>query len=213
MEAIKKLMDAVVEGEEEIAAEAAQEIIDNEGDLDEVVANLTDVMRDLGEKFENFEIFLPQMLLSSDAMMAAMDVIKPVLIEQGTNKQKGKVVIGTAAGDMHEIGKDIVRTVLNADGFEVVDLGPDVNSLEFVSKANEMGADIIAISSLMTTTMPGAKEVLEVLNDKGIREKFKVLVGGAPTNKTWAEESGFDGWAENASDAVRLANSLVGGEK
>jgi methanogenic corrinoid protein MtbC1 len=103
--------------------------------------------------------------------------------------------------------------VLNADGFEVVDLGPDVNSLEFVSKANEMGADIIAISSLMTTTMPGAKEVLEVLNDKGIREKFKVLVGGAPTNKTWAEESGFDGWAENASDAVRLANSLVGGEK
>ncbi len=213
MKAIEKLMEAVVEGEEEIAAEAAQEIVDQDGELEQVVTKLTDVMRDLGEKFETFEIFLPQMLLSSDAMMAAMDVIKPILIEKGTSKQKGKVVIGTAAGDMHEIGKDIVRTVLNADGFEVVDLGPDVNSLEFVSKASEMGADIIAISSLMTTTMPGAKEVLEVLNDKGIRDQFKVIVGGAPTNNTWAEDSGFDGWAENASDAVRLANSLVGGKE
>jgi methylmalonyl-CoA mutase cobalamin-binding domain/chain len=139
-----------------------------------------------------------------------MGVLTPELAKSGDVKSKGKIVIGAPAGDMHEIGKDIVATVLKANGFDVVDLGPDVNSLDFIKKAKENEADIIAISALMTTTMPGVTEVIELLKEKGIREKYKVIVGGAPTNEEWAKTIGADGWAENASQAVELVNKLIG---
>lgn len=210
MEIIKKLTQAVMEGEEEIAVETAQAILDEKVDLQAVIKELTETMRILGKQFEEFEIFLPEMILAADAMTAAMDIFNPVLVASGTKQQKGTVVLGTAPGDMHEIGKNIVNTVLTADGFNVIDLGKNVPIMEFVNKAKENSAEIIAISALMTTTMPGATDVINLLKDKGIRENHKVIVGGAPTSKEWAEKIGADGWAVSAAEAVVLTNNLVG---
>lgn len=210
MEIIKKLTDAISEGEEEIAAEVAQQILDEKVDLQQVIKELTEAMRILGKQFEEFEIFLPEMILAADAMTAAMDIFNPVLVATGTQQVKGTVVLGTAPGDMHEIGKNIVNTVLTADGFTVVDLGKNVPIMEFVNKANEHSADIIGISALMTTTMPGATDVINLLKDKGTRDNHKVIVGGAPTSREWAEKIGADGWAVSAAEAVVLANNLVG---
>lgn len=209
MECVEKLVQAVIEGDDELAQELAQEAVEKVEDLGAVIGKLTDAMRELGKKFETFEIFLPEMIVSSDAMTAAMDVIGPHLGKGGEIVKKGVVAIGGAPGDMHEIGKNIVVTVLKADGFEVVDLGRDVAAVEFVKKAQEVKADIIGISALMTTTMPGAKEVIRILEEKGIRDKYKVIVGGAPTNGKWAQEIGTDGWAENSTDAVTLCNRLM----
>lgn len=212
MECVEKLVQAVMEGDDDVAAEVAQEVVEKVEDLQPVVAKLTEAMRELGKKFETFEIFLPEMMCSSDAMTAAMDVFGPKLGTSGAGKKKGVVVIGGAPGDMHEIGKNIVTTVLQSDGFEVADLGRDVAALDFVKKAQELKADIIAVSALMTTTMPGAKEVIRILDEQGLREKYKVIVGGAPTNGKWAKEIGADGWAENSTDAVTLCNNLMGVE-
>jgi methylmalonyl-CoA mutase cobalamin-binding domain/chain len=118
-------------------------------------------------------------------------------------------VLGAPEGDMHEIGKDIVKTILSGNGYDIVDLGTDVNSLTFIKTAQKEQADIIAISTLMTTTMPGATEVIQLLKDQGIRDDFKVIVGGAPTSKEWAEEVGTDGWAEDAFGALNLINGLM----
>jgi corrinoid protein of di/trimethylamine methyltransferase len=212
MDYVKKLTDAVMEGDEEIAAEAAREIVDHNLDLQAVVAKLTEVMRELGGQFEKLEIFLSEMIVAADAMIAAMDIIGPKLAETtGGSVRKGTVVLGAAAGDMHEIGKNIVATCLRADGFDIVDLGRDVNSHDFVKKAEEAGAAMIGISSLMTTTMPSAKEVIDILNEKGLRSKFKVMVGGAPTNPKWAKEIGADAWAASASQAVELTNAMLCG--
>ena len=212
MDCVEKLVRSVMEGDEDIAAEAAREILDQKQDLQAVIRRLTEAMGILGKQFEDLEIFLPEMILSADAMMAAMDIFNPVLIAQGNKVNKGKVVLGSAPGDMHEIGKNIVKTVLVADGFDVVDLGKNVEILEFVKRAQEAKADIIGVSSLMTTTMPGAADIINLLNDKGIRENFKVIVGGAPTNPNWAKRIGADGWAANSTEAVALANRLTGRE-
>lgn len=207
---VDKLIQAVVEGDKDSAGILAKEAVVSGVDLESLVEKLTDAMRVVGDKFERFEIFLPEMMQSADAMMAAMDVIGPKLAEGGNVRKKGTVVIGSAAGDMHEIGKDIVITVLKANGFEIVDLGADVDPLEFVTKAKEAQADIIGISALMTTTMPGAAEVIELLKENGLRDKVKVMVGGAPTTQEWADSIGADGWAENASQAAELAEKLIG---
>lgn len=210
MECVEKLVQAVMEGDDDLALEAAKEVVEKVDDLQPVVGKLTEAMRELGKKFETFEIFLPEMMCSSDAMTAALDVLGPKLGAGGASQKKGVVAMGGAPGDMHEIGKNIVCTVLAADGFDVIDLGRDVAAMDFVKKAKEANADIIGISALMTTTMPGAKEVLRLLTEQGLRDQFKVIVGGAPTNAKWAEEIGTDGWAENSTDAVVLCNKLMG---
>lgn len=210
MDIMKKLAEAVLDGEAEIAAEAAQEIVDEGRELQPVINQLTETMRVLGKQFENFEIFLPEMMMSADAMVAAMDIFSPVLAASGASGQKAVVLFGAAPGDMHEIGKNIVCTVLKAEGYQVVDLGPNIAAEEFVAKAAEHQAAIIAISALMTTTMQGAAEVIKLLNEQGRREAHKVIVGGAPTNADWAASIGADGWSENASEAAILVNKLMG---
>ena len=209
-ESINKLIEAIMDGDDEVSAEAAQEIVDAKADLKPVIDKLTEAMRELGRQFEAMEIFLPEMILSADAMVAAMDIFGPILAESGDIQKKGTVVMGTAPGDMHEIGKNIVVTVLTADGFDVVDLGKNVPAIEFVNKAVETNADIIGVSALMTTTMPGATEVINILKDKGLYGKYKVIVGGAPTNPDWAKSIGADGWSEGAAEAVVLVNKLMG---
>ena len=212
MECVDKLMQAILEGDDEIAVEAAKEIVEKVDDLKPVIAKMTEAMRILGKQFEQFEIFLPEMMVSSDAMIAALEVLEPKLLATGQSVKKGTVVMGGAPGDMHEIGKNIVVTVLKADGFNVVDLGKNVPVMDYVNKSREVNADIIGISALMTTTMPGIKDVIDLLKDKGERANYKIMVGGAPTNAKWAEQIGADGWSESASDAVVLANKLMGVE-
>lgn len=209
MENAEKLVQAVMDGDEELAVKSAQAIIDNKEDHQEAISRLTEAMRILGRKFENFEIFLPEMIMSADAMTLAMATFEPILLATETNRKKGIVVLGTAFGDMHEIGKNIIKTVMTADGFDVIDLGKNVSPIEFVNRAKETKADIIAISALMTTTMHGASDVIQLLNNAPSGCTHKVIVGGAPTSDEWARRIGADGWAPNAAESVLLINRLM----
>jgi corrinoid protein of di/trimethylamine methyltransferase len=209
MSTVEKLKQAIMDGNREDAEQLAQAALNENVDLVGMIGELSDGMGIVGKKFETFEVFLPEMIAAADAMMAAMDLITPKLEEQGIDHKKGKVILGAPEGDMHEIGKDIVKTILSGNGYEIVDLGTDVNSLTFIKTAQKEQADVIAISTLMTTTMPGATEVIQILRDQGIRDNFKVVVGGAPTSKEWAEEIGTDGWAEDAFGALNLINGLM----
>ncbi|MHB0979475.1 MAG: cobalamin B12-binding domain-containing protein [Thermoleophilia bacterium] len=211
MEAILQLKDAMVEGEEARCAELAREIVAAGADLRAVIAELAAEMEEVGRRFEEMEIFLPEVLLAAAALAAVMEVFAPELSRDSATVTKGTVVVGTARGDMHQIGKDLVALFLRIAGFEVVDLGTDVDPLDFIHEAERANADVIGISSLMTTTMPGATEVITLLRDKGVRERFKVVVGGAPTSQEWADKIGADGWAEESGGAIDVIKELISG--
>lgn len=211
METILQLKDAMVEGEEARCAELAREIVAAGADLRAVIAELAAEMEEVGRRFEEMEIFLPEVLLAADAMAAVMAVFTPELSRDSATDIRGTVVVGTARGDMHQIGKDLVALFLQIAGFEVVDLGTDVDPLDFIHEAERANADVIGISSLMTTTMPGATEVITLLRDKGVRERFKVVVGGAPTSQEWADKIGADGWAEESAGAIDVIKELTAG--
>jgi methylmalonyl-CoA mutase cobalamin-binding domain/chain len=168
-------------------------------------------MSEVGEKFSRLEIFLPEMMKSGKAMAAAVEVFSLNLKAGEGMPNKGKVVIGTVKGDLHEIGKNIVKLMLEANGFEVKDLGYNVDSMNIIKEAQAISADIIGLSSLMTTTMPHQKEVIDLLKDKGIRDKFKVVIGGAPTTQKWADEIGADLYCYDAGSAPSLIAKLLKG--
>jgi methanogenic corrinoid protein MtbC1 len=155
-------------------------------------------------------MFLPDMMASAEAMRAAMAVLEPELKKQGAERATaGVVVLGTTKGDIHEIGKTLVGTLLTAHGFRVHDLGVDVPGEKFAAKARELGADIVGVSALLTTTMKNQKGVIEALQSEGLRQRVKVMVGGAPVSRRWAEEIGADGYAKDAMSAVALARELM----
>ena len=209
MSSVEKLTQAVMNGEVEEAEKLANAVLEEDVDFKALIEKLGDAMSEVGDKFEKFEVFLPEMIGAADAMMKVMEVIQPKLQEQGLEEKKGKVVMGAPAGDMHEIGKDIFKTILSGNGYEIVDLGYDNSALTFVNAAVENKADIIAISALMTTTMPGVGEVIEVLQNKGVRDQYKVIAGGAPTYQEWADEVGADGWAPDAFQGLQLVERLM----
>jgi corrinoid protein of di/trimethylamine methyltransferase len=163
-----------------------------------------------GEKFAQGEFFLPHLLIAAKGMQAAMELLEP---ELGARKQVheavGTVVIGTVQGDIHEIGKSLVGTMLSANGFKVLDLGVDVPSEDFVDKVSENGAEMLGLSALLTTTMIGQREVIEDLVQAGIRDQVKVIVGGAPVSQAWADEINADAYADNAMDAVEVARQML----
>ncbi len=164
----------------------------------------------IGQMFEDEEIFLPELMKSAQIFQEAMNLLQPKIQELGkTAKKKGTVVIGTVKGDMHYIGKNILKLLLETSGFAVHDLGVDVDPFAFIRKADEVNADVIALSALLTTTLVGQKDVLEALEGQGKREKYKVIVGGGAVTKSWADGIGADGYAENAYAAVELAKSFV----
>ncbi|MDI6725400.1 MAG: corrinoid protein [Smithellaceae bacterium] len=164
----------------------------------------------IGELFESEEIFLPELTLSAMVFQSAMAVLQPIIDVQGMQKKKrGTVVIGTVKGDMHYIGKNIVRLLLEISGFEVHDLGVDVDPFKFIDKAKEVNADIIALSALLTTTLVGQRDVIEALVGQGLRKRFKVMVGGGAVNAKWSEEITADGYAETAYGAVELAGAFM----
>jgi len=165
----------------------------------------------VGELWEQGEYFLPELITSAEAMKAAMAVLDPELkLKAVGSRLGGKVVIGTIEGDIHDIGKNLVASMLQAGGFEVFDLGADVKLERFIDKAEDVGAGLICLSALLTTTMMNQRRFIGLLREKGLRDKYKVLVGGAPASRKWAEEIGADGYAENAVAAVKLAKSLAG---
>ena len=210
----EKLKRLVIEGEEDAAQETALQILKTGVDPLEVIEKyLSPAMKSVGEKFEKGEYFLTNLMLSAEAMKTATNVLTAGVKKEDREKLRarrtGKVAIGTVSGDIHDIGKNIVAVLLEANGFDVYDLGKDVDSMKFIDKATEVQADIIALSALMTTTKPAQKEVIEFLNEMRSRNKYIVIVGGSPTTREWAEEIGADGWAETAEEAIRLAEKLM----
>ena len=210
MAILERLVQAVEEGEEEDALALAQQAMAEKLDPLTVVDALTDAIREVGDRFERMEIFLPEMMLAAQAMQKALEPIEPHLEQLKEERPpKGIVVIGTAEGDIHEIGKSIVALLLGVNGYTVHDLGPDVNALDFIKKAQQYEADVIGASALMTTTMPGQQEIVELLKDMGLRKRFVVMVGGTPVTDAWAEEIGADAWAENAIQAVDVLDKVM----
>jgi corrinoid protein of di/trimethylamine methyltransferase len=207
----ENLAEAIIDGDQNAAKENAQKAI-NEG-LDPLVVvdqGLSKGMEIVGARFEKGDAFLPELLMASNTFNAAMEILKPVL---EANKQKmsklGTFLLATVKGDQHNIGKDIVATVLETKGFEVVDIGIDQSTLNIIEAAQNHKADFIGLSSVMTTTMPYQKEVIDTLTEMGLREKFFVLVGGGPVNQKWADEIGADGYGDTAMDAVSVSKSLL----
>jgi corrinoid protein of di/trimethylamine methyltransferase len=207
MEKRKMLVQYVMEGNDEEALELAKELV-KEVNPKLLLEDLTEGMRELGQKFERLEVFLPELMVAADALEQVTAIIEP-LLESEDVVEKEKVVMATVKGDVHEIGKNIVSMVLKANGLEVIDLGKDVSSAEIIKAAQENEAKVIGLSALMTTTMPSQKEVIDLLKDMGIRDKFKVLVGGAPVSKDWADSIGADGYAEDAFKTVDLVKSIL----
>jgi corrinoid protein of di/trimethylamine methyltransferase len=210
MTPIQTLVEAVHNGQEQEAIAMAEKAILSGVDPGEITEALTSVMREVGDQFGRMEIFLPEMMYAARAMQAVMKVLEPALQKAAVStEKKGRVVIGAVEGDMHEIGKNIVITLLQAHGFEVHDLGFNVDALDFARKAEEVNADIIGLSALMTTTMPGQKEVIEILKAKGIRDKYHVAIGGAPVTREWVKECGADSWGENGKVAIETLERVM----
>ncbi|HET6477510.1 MAG TPA: corrinoid protein [Dehalococcoidales bacterium] len=163
-------------------------------------------MKEVGDRFSRYEIYLPEMMMAAEAWESAMRILEPKLLESGGERKKvGRVVLGTVKGDVHSIGKNIVGAMLKMNGFDVFDLGVDVAASAFVTKAEEVGADIIAASALMSTTIPQQKSIIEHLEARGARGKYRVLVGGGSTTQEWADSIGADGYGRTAGDAATLA--------
>lgn len=211
-ELYQAMSQSVIDGEPEQAEELAQKAVSMDLDPLEVIDHgYTYGMNVLGDCFARGEVFLPHLVMGGEAMKAAIAVLEPELARRQQQRQVlGKVVIGTVAGDIHEIGKSLVATMLSANGFQIFDLGVDVPVSTFVEKASEVGADIVGLSALLTTTMLNQGKVIEALQEAGLREKVKVMVGGAPVSQSWAEQIGADGYSENAVGAVALAKELMG---
>lgn len=206
------MKQSIIDGDEDAAAEVARQALAAGLDpLDAINRGYVEGMSYVGDQFAAGEMFLPDMMLAAEAMKAAIAVLEPEMQKRGTQRQMlGRVVLGTVKGDIHEIGKNLVATMLSASGFEVYDLGVDVPFEKFIEKAREVSADIIGMSALLTTTMTGQRTVIEMLDDMGLRPKIKVMVGGAPVTRSWAQEIGADGTSEDAMGAVALAKRLVG---
>ena len=207
------MRQSIADGDQDAATATANQAIE-EG-LDPLVAideGYVPGLSYVGSCFSSGEMFLPDMMLAARAMNAAMAVLKPELARRSQERSvRGRVVIGTVKGDIHEIGKNLVGTMLSASGFEVVDLGVDVAPERFVDAAREHSADIVGVSALLTTTMTGQRTVVESLAAAGMRPGVKVIVGGAPVTRAWAAEIGADGYSEDAVGAVALATKLMEG--
>ena len=205
------MRQSIVDGAPDTASALAQQAVSaGIPPIDAINSGYVPGMQDVGEQFARGQMFLPDMMASAEAMRAAMAVLDPELKRLGTERpMAGVVVLGTTKGDIHEIGKTLVGTLLTANGFRVHDLGVDVSGEKFAAKAREFGADIIGVSALLTTTMKNQKTVVEALEKSGLRTQVKIMVGGAPVTRRWAEEIGADGYAKDAMSAVALAQELM----
>jgi corrinoid protein of di/trimethylamine methyltransferase len=210
-ELFQALSDAVVGMDEDRARELALEAVERGIDAYKAIERgLVDGMGRAGELFESEEYFIPELLLCSDAMYLGLDILRPHLKVEDANQRRFKVVIGVVEGDTHDIGKNLVRIMLEASGFDVIDLGRDIPAQRFVDTAVTENADVIALSTLMTTTMDAMAEVVDKLENSNLRARFKVIVGGGPISPAFAERIHADGYANSAPNAVKLVKQLAG---
>lgn len=207
-EIIKEIYKAVLNGEISEVPNVVQKAIDDGISANLILdSGLIAAMKEVGRLFEEGEFFVPEMLISAHAMQGGLNILKPLLVDSGV-QPKGKVIMGTVKGDLHDIGKNLVSMMLEGAGYEVEDLGTDVSPETFVEKVKE-GADILGLSALLTTTMPSIVNTIQAINEAGIRDTVKIIVGGAPLTQEYADEIGADGFAVDASRAVSLAKSLI----
>jgi len=209
-EVLSGLAKAIIDGDTDTAKKWAHECIKSNIDASEALTDGSQAgMIIVGDKYTAGELFLPEILLSAEAMYATMDILKPHLKKKAV--VSGTIVIGVIEGDVHDIGKNIVKMMLEASGVNVVDLGRDVPLASFIEKAKETSANVVGMSSLMTTAMFRMRDVVEMMTEQGLRPKIKVLIGGAPTSPEFAESVGADGYAKDASEAVKVFERLVKG--
>jgi len=207
-----KIKELIVEWETERLKEYCQSILkNNEATASRLLKIIGDIMKFVGNQFEEEEIFLPELIGSAETVKVVIDdILDPAIRAAGEEKETmGKVVIGTVESDVHSIGKDLVGSFLFSNGFEVYNLGVEVTADQFISKAEEIGADVIGLSSLLTMSMVFQKQVIEELEKRGLRDKYKVIVGGSPTSDDWAENIGADGWADDAIETIALVKKLL----
>jgi corrinoid protein of di/trimethylamine methyltransferase len=206
---LKELYEAVVSGNAKATQAITQQALaDGVDPLKLVNEYMVPAMDEVGRRFEANEYFVPELLISARAMKASLEIIRPILTARG-DKPVGRVAIGTVKGDLHDIGKNLVASLLEGGGFEVIDLGVNVTPEKFIETVNSKQANIIAMSALLTTTMPSMKTTIDALKQAGVRGKVKVLIGGAPITQKYADEIGADGYSENAVGAVALAKKAV----
>lgn len=205
----KQLYTAVLDGDAQTARNVTEQALKQGVDPQRLVTEfMIPAMDEAGRRFECNDYFVPELLIAARAMKASLELIRPLLAERGA-QPTGRVVIGTVKGDLHDIGKNLVAAMLEGGGFEVHDLGVDVSPEKFVAAVNDNKANIVALSALLTTTMPAMKTTIEALKQAGLRQRVKVMIGGAPVTQKYADEIGADGYSENAAAAVALARKAV----
>ena len=208
MATLDELREAVVDGQAKVAVAKVTEALAEGTDAGTVLREgLIAGMAQVGKLYEDGEVFVPEMLVAARAMTAALTVLKPHLVEEGV-ASGGTVAIGTTQGDLHDIGKNLVAMMLEGSGYEIVDLGVDVPAEKFI-EAIRNGANVVAMSALLTTTMTNMQLAIEAIKDAGLRDQVRIIVGGAPITKSYADEIGADGYAEDASSAVRLVKEVL----
>ncbi len=207
----ENLFNAIVDVDEEKARRSANELVKEKLDpLEGIEKGLSKGMEVTGERFKKLEIYLPELIMAGDVFNAAMEILEPEILARGKSvARKGTIVIGTAKGDIHEIGKDIVAMLLKTAGFEVYNLGKDVSTPTFLQEAAKVKADIIGVSALLTTTLLGQKDLIDLLKETGKRDRYMVMVGGGPTSQDWADKIGADGYGVTAKEAVSVALKLI----
>ena len=205
-----KLREFIISGNKEGLIEAVEDGLSQDVSPLDLIDQMTDIMKEVGQKFENGEAFLPEMIKAADAWKVAVTKLEPKLAEgQVAQKKVGRIVMGTVQGDMHDLGKNIVVAFLKTVGFEIMDVGIDASPSKLIDAAKEFDADIIGASALLTTTMPYQKALIEHLEARNLRDKFKVIVGGGPVNQEWADEIGADGYADDAAETAKLCVSMM----
>jgi corrinoid protein of di/trimethylamine methyltransferase len=211
-ELFQKMAQSIIDGDSDVAVELAnQAVAANIDPIQAISEGFVVGVNSVGEAFANGDAFLPELVMAGEAMKAAVTALEPEMAKRGTQrKMLGKVVLATVEGDIHEIGKSLVGTMLSASGFQVFDMGVDVATSKIIAKVKEVDADIVAMSALLTTTMVKQKEVIDVLDKEGLRRKVKVMVGGAPVTRDWVQRIEADGYSEDAIGAVNVAKQLMG---
>ena len=206
---LKKLKESIISGDLDTSVQITKEAIVEKIDPQEIIQKyMIPAMDVIGGEFERNEVFVPELLMAARAMKGSLELIRPLLIERGIEPQ-GRVIIGTVKGDLHDIGKNLVASMLEGSGFEVENMGVDVPSEKIVAAVQSNRIDIVALSALLTTTMPAMKDVIETLKEAGLRDKVKVIVGGPAVTQEFCDQIGADGYSENANGAVGLARRLL----
>jgi len=207
---LNQLREAILRGDSKAALAVTREAIaENVDPLDLVTKHMVPAMDEVGRRFECQEYFVPELLIAARAMKGALELIRPLLTASGA-PSAGSVVIGTVRGDLHDIGKNLVASMLEGAGFDVFDLGTDVTPQKFLAEAKAKKAKIVALSALLTTTMTSMKSTIEEFKKEGVRDQFKFMIGGAPVTQEYADQIGADGYSENANGAVSMARKLAG---